>query len=561
MPADTLHTTSRRTSHEGTAGSDAFVSYTQEETSKLLFELNMHHVELETQNQELLRVKAELEKERDRYSNLYDYSPVGYITIDSNGIVTDSNLRCSALTGYDRTSLQRNRAALLIAPDDRHLFERQLEAILARQEPRSCELRIRRKDDTVFFAALYVNPLFDNDRRLADIRIAFVDISDSRRLQEERERQHKDESLGVLASGIAHDFNNLLCGLFSYLELAVCCTRNNEEAQGYLNKACRCYSQARSLTQQLLTFSRGGVPSRKATAIDPIINDAVKIALSGSNVECHTLIPPDTPCCDIDSCQISQVLTNLLLNSRHAMREGGTITVTVSSERITSLNRVVDLTDGIWVKIVVSDQGTGIPKDLIGRVFDPYFTTRKDGTGLGLSVVQSIIRKHTGTISISSVEGNGTEVTLYLPATDTAEAPTVADTKKAVDGRGRILLMDDEIVIRDVVTKFLVSFGYRVTAVTCSDEAVAAYDNARREGDPYDAVILDLTIPGGEGGDRTIMRLKDIDPGVRAVVASGYSENAIMASPDTYGFVCGIIKPFRKQELQTAVSVALAKIT
>lgn len=560
MP-DTLHTIRSRTSHEGAVSSDAFVSYTQEETSKLLFDLNMHHVELEAQNQELLRVQDELEKERDRYSNLYDYAPVGYITIDSKGIITDSNMKCSAMTGYDRISLQKNSVALLIAPDDRHLFERQFAAILRRRESRSCELRIRCKDGTVFFAALYANPLFDNDSRLADIRIAFVDISDSRRLQEERERRHKDESLGVLASGIAHDFNNLLCGLFSYLELAVCCTRNNEEAQGYLHKACRCFSQARSLTQQLLTFSRGGVPSRKATAIGPIINDAVKIALSGSNVECHTLILPDTPCCDIDSGQISQVLTNLLLNSRYAMHEGGTITVTVSTEHITSSNRVADLTDGRWVKIVVSDQGTGIPKDLLGRVFDPYFTTRKNGTGLGLSVVQSIIRKHTGTISILSAQGEGTEVTFYLPAADTAETSIVADTKKPAYGCGRILLMDDEVVIRDVVTKFLVSFGYRVTAVTCSDEAVTAYCNARREGDPYDAVILDLTIPGGEGGDRTIMRLKDIDPGVKAVVASGYSENAIMASPDTYGFVCGIIKPFRKQELQNVVSVALAKAT
>lgn len=382
------------------------------------------------------------------------------------------------------------------------------------------------------------------------------DVTQRKKVEAELGKTQRLESLGILAGGIAHDFNNMLSGLFGYIDLARSSECANPQTVSYLSSAMEAYQRTKMLTQQLLTFAKGGAPLCAVFELGKTILASCSFALSGSNVS-HTLEMGE---CDLfvdaDEGQISQVFNNLLINSRQAMPDGGVVSITVNKQDVTAAS-VLSLDTGAYVKIVIHDTGVGIDPMVLPNIFDPFFTTKKEGSGLGLATAHSIIKKHGGSIMVESKVNHGAAFSVYLPIA--ADAPVVASQKTtpeamAVTTGGRILVMDDEKVIRDLAAALLRKLKYHVETVADGTEACKRYQEEFQAGTPFDLVILDLTVPGGKGGKETVSLLLDIDPTVKAIVSSGYSDDPIMAECRKYGFTAAIPKPYRLNDLVTVIT-------
>ncbi|MDH5298317.1 MAG: ATP-binding protein [Desulfobulbaceae bacterium] len=392
-------------------------------------------------------------------------------------------------------------------------------------------------------------PIRDHDRETVGVVMVFRDITEQKRLDEEILNARRIESLGILAGGIAHDFNNLLTGILGNITLARMTSEPSTPLAEKLSRAEKACLRARDLTQQLLTFSKGGAPVRKTATITDLLKETALFALRGSNVQCHLDISPDLWPVEVDEGQIAQVVNNLVINADQAMPDGGTLTV--GADNITVGNRShLPLTAGRYIKIAVQDTGTGIEPDHLDKIFDPYFSTKKKGSGLGLASCFAIIKKHDGSISVESKPGQGATFTFYLPAAKSAPVEVPSPPEEATPpGTGRILIMDDEEMILELAKELLTADGFQVETATDGKEAIAAYQKAMRAGETFDVVIMDLTIPGGMGGKETIQRLREIDPGVRAIVSSGYSTDAAMADFVSHGFKAVVPKPYRAEML------------
>ncbi len=383
------------------------------------------------------------------------------------------------------------------------------------------------------------------------------DISDSKRLEEERQKSAKLESLGILAGGIAHDFNNLLTGIMGNASLARMKTVDQEVGQ-LLDQIVQVSKSAAGLTQQLLTFSKGGVPVRRVQPVGGLIKDIASFSLRGTKVSMDCRIPEDLWQADIDEGQIRQVINNLVINADQAMPRGGRINVT-SENVVLKRGEVADLPQGSYIRIAVQDSGTGMSPEIMDKAFDPYFTTKPEGSGLGLATSYAIIRKHGGHITVDSVMGQGTTVTLYLPAVKRKVAKITTPKEQARMGLGRILVMDDESYILEMLQHGLTGMGYEVTLSRDGAAAVNEYVSAMQQGQPYDVVIMDLTIPGAMGGREAIKKLLRADPGVKAIVASGYSNDPVMAAPEEHGFKGVLAKPFTLDSISRMVNQVMGQ--
>lgn len=371
-----------------------------------------------------------------------------------------------------------------------------------------------------------------------------LDVSEKKKTEEEIVKSKKIESLGILAGGIAHDFNNLLTGILGNISLAQRYLTPDHKAFDRLEAAARASKRSQELTQQLLTFSKGGEPIKKTASVAELVRDSVGFVLRGSNVSSDLSIPKDLWNVFIDPGQISQVLNNLFINALQAMPKGGTLSVRADNCSVDA-ESVTPVTPGNYVRLLIKDQGVGIPPENLHKIFDPYFTTKKTGSGLGLATAYSIIKKHDGLITVSSEGGVGTVFYIYLPAKTGSGAGTeLCDGKAALSSQGKILVMDDEELIRDLSAEILADLGYEVSVVKDGAEAMAFYQQALRSGAPFDAVIIDLTIPGGMGGMEAFERIREIDPNVRAIVSSGYSNDPVMSDFRKYGFVGVLAKPY-----------------
>ena len=394
-------------------------------------------------------------------------------------------------------------------------------------------------------------PIRDAGGRIIGVVLVFRDITESRRLESEMFKARKLESVGVLAGGIAHDFNNLLAGIMGNISLAMLRSKKEDDIYSLLAEAEKASHRARDLTQQLLTFARGGEPVKKLSSIADIIRDSSAFVLRGSNVGIEYAIAPDLLPLEIDPGQISQVIRNLIINAVHAMPAGGLIKIKAENYYITS-DAAENLPPGAYVSLRVADNGIGIKPELLERIFDPYFSTKQIGSGLGLAITHSIIRKHHGEIRVESWLGKGTEFIILLPAIERVklQAPEQeAATPEPHRGKGRILIMDDEEMLRTMLFVMLVRCGYEVIQAVNGEEVVQKYREAAAEGKPIDLVIMDLTIPGGMGGREAVHKLRLFDPHVKALVASGYSNDPVMADYAAHGFSGAIAKPFKFQEL------------
>jgi PAS domain S-box-containing protein len=381
-----------------------------------------------------------------------------------------------------------------------------------------------------------------------------------KRLEEELLKANKLESIGILAGGLAHDLNNSLTAVLGNISLAKRSSRPGEDVHRRLTEAETACLQARDVTQQLLTFARGGVPVRKPTAISQLLKEWAGFALSGSNVQCEFKIDEKLWPVEIDEGQIGRVINNLIINAQQAMPEGGRVTIRATNDTVgpNALAKGLPLEEGQYVRIEVRDTGMGIPEPYLPKIFDPYFTTKQKGSGLGLSIAYSVVKSHNGYIAVDSKLGEGTAFVVYLPASTTA--PQAEEQKNGAErvGRLKVLVMDDQEAIRELIKNLLVDLeGHDVEFANDGAKAVGLYRHAFERGRPFDVVLLDLTVPGGMGGKEAAKRLLEIDPNARVIVVSGYSNDPIMSEFRDYGFSGFIRKPFEIDHLlDTLNSVA-----
>ena len=400
------------------------------------------------------------------------------------------------------------------------------------------------------------SPIRDKANRKIGVVLVFRDVTDKLRNEEEHRKAEKLESLGVAAGGIAHDFNNLLTAIIGNLSLALTKLNPTDPVSDRLTTAKKASVRAQELAQQLLTFAKGGAPIKKITGMGQLVKDTVSFSLRGSNIRCEFDIPKDTWSAEVDGGQISQVITNMVVNAEQAMPAGGTLytrceNFTLSGEDPT----LTSLRLGRYVRISIKDEGTGIPEEYLKKVFDPYFTTKTKGSGLGLATAYSIIKNHEGQISVESSPGSGTTFHIYIPASE-KKAATAAEREHPqtpIEGKGRILILDDEEAIRLLVYHTLTPLGYDVTEAPDSLTAIELYKKAMQEGKRFDAVISDLTLPGGMGGQEAVKHLIELDPTVKAIVSSGYANDPVMSRYQEYGFCAMIPKPYEVSELSHVI--------
>ena len=356
-----------------------------------------------------------------------------------------------------------------------------------------------------------------------------IDITERKKTEEEHMKTQKLESLGLLAGGIAHDFNNLLTAIIGNISFIKMNLVPGDESFSALKMAEKASLRAKDLTQQLITFSRGGEPIKKTASPSALIHESAGFVLSGSNVRGDLQLPDGLVFVDVDEGQIIQVLNSVLLNAVQAMPEGGTVTIRGENMTVGD-NEPTPLTQGAYVKISIEDRGHGIPPKHLTKIFDPYFTTRQKGSGLGLTTAYYVIRKHGGHIQVESSPGKGTTCHIFLPASRSPLPAETTDTSLLSSARGKILVMDDEEILRDFTSRILTKSGYDVELSSDGVEAIQRYRDAKDSGCPFDAVIMDLTVSGGMGGKKTIRELLKIDPDIKAIVSSGYSNDPIMAN-------------------------------
>lgn len=413
-----------------------------------------------------------------------------------------------------------------------------------------------RADGSKFEVEYWSYPILKSGSLIGSV-VTFVDITERRKMEAELLNAQKLESLGVLAGGIAHDFNNILTAILGNINMITLQISPEDERYEKCKEIENASLRAKGLTQQLITFSKGGAPVRKTVSLLNIIRESAVFALRGSNVRCECIFPEDLWPAEVDEGQISQVIHNLVLNAEQAMPSGGVIDI--RAENITvGAESVIQMKEGKYVKITFADQGIGIPKENTNKIFDPYFTTKKEGSGLGLAATYSIIKNHDGYIMVNSEEGLGTTFTVYLPASEKElfKENTVEDV--AVAGTGRVLIMDDEEMVRRVTGDMLGKLGYAVGFARDGDEAIELYKSARESHQPFDVVIMDLTIPGGMGGIEAMQRLIDLAPGIKAIVSSGYSDDQVMSDYRRYGFAGVLIKPYKLNQLSDSLRKVLA---
>jgi PAS domain S-box-containing protein len=407
------------------------------------------------------------------------------------------------------------------------------------------------EDSELTFASCFA-PVFGDDGAVERVMGITEDITQQKKNEEELLRSRKLESIGILAGGIAHDFNNIFTGIFGNLQLAASKLTDQHPALAHIDTANHAMDKATRLSNQLLTFAKGGEPKLERLNLEQVIEESLLLSLSGSSIKTELTIQAGLWDVNADKGQISQVIDNLLINAKQAMNNTGALTIEATHVEQFITNTVGDSVTHM-VKLSITDNGSGIPENIQQAIFDPYFTTKQSGTGLGLATAYSIINRHGGHIEVESEVGVGTTFNVYLKAeqhNDSCPAPYTAKQALKSTIAAHILIMDDEVFILDVLTEMLCSMGHSVKTATGSIDAIQIYSEAIQLGTPFDIVIMDLTIPGGKGGKEVIEELLRINRDVKAIVTSGYSTGKVMSNPEKYGFHGRLIKPYTMEQLE-----------
>ena len=414
---------------------------------------------------------------------------------------------------------------------------------------------IRRGEAYMFGVAA---PLYDSDGKIIGAIESVRDITERRHMEEELLKAQKLESVALLAGGIAHEFNNVLTSILGNISLAKLLSSPGDKIFLRLEAAEQASLRAKNLTKRLITFAHGGAPVMKLISLETLIRDSSNLALSGSRSLCEYVIPENLWQVNADEGQLSQVISNIVINADQTMPGGGKIIIRCENALVADLD-ALPLKNGRYVRIDIGDQGPGIPEESLGKIFDPYYTTKESGKGLGLTLAYSIIKKHDGHIAVKSESGVGSLFSIYLPASNAVTAPEKPDEQQTVSVNGRILVMDDEEIVRVVLGEMLIHLGYEVEVSANGREAIDMYSSAMQSGKPFDAVIMDLTIPGGMGGKEAVRFLREKYPHARVIVSSGYSNDPVMSDYKEYGFSGVVLKPYQVAELAKALKDVLAK--
>lgn len=501
------------------------------------------------------QIENELRESEKKFRHTFGSSPDAIIITRLNdGVWIDVNEGFTRATGFTRDDAIGKTALEFNIWNDSADREKLFREVKEKGFSENLETQFRKKDGSLITGLISARLI--SLAGVAHILSITRDITERKQLQQEQLKNEKLESLGTLAGGLAHDFNNILSAIMGNISFATIFVNEDHKSYKPLIQAERASKRASELVQQLLTFARGGEPIKKVASPYYLVKEAVSLALSGSNVNGTIHISDSIHGFDVDVGQISQVFHNIIINAMHAMPGGGTLIVSACNEDV-SQNNVFSLPPGPYVRLMFSDHGCGISEENMKKIFEPYFTLKATGRGLGLASARSIINRHGGYINVSSVVGKGTTVTVYLPSIDRVHTEDQKEsTTKVSSGHnaGSILVMDDDPLIRDIASKMLTHFGYEVTTCINGEEAIKLYKTSIQSERPFQMCIMDLTIPGGLGGKEAAEQILSVFPKACLVVSSGYSNDPVMSNYKKYGFSGAIMKPYSISELQKVIN-------
>ncbi|MBV5305771.1 MAG: PAS domain S-box protein [Desulfobulbaceae bacterium] len=523
---------------------------------------------LETEVTVRLNAQKALADEKERLAVTLHSIGDAVITTDTEGKVVLINSAAQELTGWTNEEAQGQEVTAIFALIDEKTdspIPSPVHTVLKTGRPITLvgDTALVARNGAIRSIADSCSPILDWDSNMIGVVIVFRDITHEKRIENELFKVMKLESVGVLAGGIAHDFNNILAAILGNIEVAAFRIAGKDEGTSVLlADAQKAVMRASYLTKQLLTFSKGGNPVKDSASLPAIIQDSADFVLHGSRVGCEYHFPEDLWKAEVDVGQISQVIQNIIINAKHAMPEGGRIIIAGSNISDPASEPLLKSDEGSYVRITIQDSGCGIPQHIIDRIFDPYFTTKETGNGLGLAICHSIIRKHNGYLLVQSEPDQGTTFTIYLPVHSMQDGPSgtmlarLPSPVKPVKS-ARVMVLDDEMIIREVIRHQLTTLGHQAVLVDNGTEAVRMYETLQAAGTPVDLAIMDLTIPGGMGGREAASILLQKYPNARLIVSSGYSNDPVMANFRAYGFRAAISKPFELTRLQTVIEEAL----
>jgi signal transduction histidine kinase/CheY-like chemotaxis protein len=505
----------------------------QTEELKLINERLLEEIEERTRTQQAL------EKSRESFSNIVEETSDGIAVIDCQGTILYANP--TAALFFDRTPQSLMGERLSVSPVTGGINE----------------LEIRRRNGEQGIGEMRVSRT-QWDGKPAHL-VMIRDITNRKRAEQGIIRAQKLESLELIAGGLAHDFNNLLTANVANISLAKIRTEPESPVYDALIKAEKAASKARDLTRQLLTFAKGRAPLKTLCSVEALLRDSITLAMSGSNVRCELTMGEDLWAVEVEPSQISMVFQNLLINAQQAMPKGGTVAVKAENLALgsESHDHNAPLLEGRYVRVSIKDTGPGIPTGNLSKIFDPYFTTKPTGTGLGLATSYEVVKKHNGRIEVESLAGEGAQFHVYLPASVQTVRAIESLNQPMSYGKGKILIMDDEQSVREAASDLLAMMGYQVVAVENGTLAVEQYRSAMHSQNPFQAVIMDLTIPGGMGGAEAIEKLLEVDPEAKVIVCTGHVDEPIMKDYKRHGFVGAMAKPYSAAELDEALRRAI----
>ena len=504
--------------------------------------------------------RKRMDEELIMLSTAIKQSPVSIVITGLDGNIQYVNPKFCRLTGYSENEvLGKNPRILQSGRTSEQVYKNLWKTILSGNKWRG-EFQNKKKNGALYCEEAVISPIKNKEGHITHFLGVKEDITERKKMAHQLQQIQKIEAIGTLAGGIAHDFNNMLGIIAGNVSYVLNILKNEDDITESLLDVQESVKQGANLTRQLITFAKGGAPIKKVIELNALIKDTAKLVLRGSNAICKFNLDENLWRIEADEGQLNKALTNLIINSDQAMPEGGTIQIDTENKHIDDVNSFL-FPLGPYVSIKITDQGIGIPEKHLSKIFDPFFSTKQKGSGLGLSTTFSIIKKHNGHIWAESTIGTGTTFTIYLPVTDKTLSQPERPDKIDHKGQGKILVMDDQEDILKMAQRILSGMGYETVFAKDGAQAIEIYRKAYQSSNKFDLVVLDLTIPGGMGGVKTIPELLKINPNANVVVSSGYSNDPVISDYQAYGFCSVLEKPYSIDQVAALLNKILGEKT